>query len=419
MNFDDFLEMPIFISHLDVDFYKFPMGQMTFHRHPDNPTEWENFNRTKNEKITDSVSMDEIAEEFDAAKKVRFAKSELHYLRGTNEYSERMFKEDYLSFLADFQLGPYSLEETPAGECKTKVAGPWSRTTYWEIPALEIISELRARAYLKTLSKFERHAVFAEGIRRLHEKIKKLREHPDITIMEFGTRRRFLRGWQEYVVKVLKEELSDKQFLGTSNTYLAMKYDLLPMGTCAHEEDQGYAGIFYGTDQEIRDSMVKMRRDWWDEYGWGLSISLTDTFGSDFYFNYMPLEIARDWKGNRQDSGDPIKWTDKDLFFYLKHKVDSRDKMAVYSDGLDIDLIIDIHRYVALRLRDTYGVGTNLTNDLGIPALSHVMKLMRSNGHATPKLSDNVLKALGLPETIEKFKRIFYYTNTTSQQVRY
>lgn len=418
MNFDDFLEMPISVSLLDDDFYKFLMGQMTFHRHPLNPTEWESFNRTKTEKIADTVKVDDLEKEFDSARKLKCNKTELHYLRGTNEYSERMFKEDYLSFLENFQLGPYHLNKVDR-EYKVRVTGPWSETTYWEIHNLAIQNELRARAFLKKLSRFERHAVFAEGVRRLHGKIRKLKENPGLTFIEFGTRRRFLRAWQEYVVRTLKEELSEKQFLGTSNTYLAMQYGLLPMGTCAHEEDQGYVGIFYDSDQDIRDSLIRMRKDWWDEYGWSLSISLTDTFGSDYFFNYMPAEIARDWKGNRQDSGDPFQWTDKDLAFYLKHKVDSRNKMAVYSDGLDVDLMIDIHGYVAGRLRDTYGWGTNLTNDLGIPALSLIMKLMKSNGHRTPKLSDNLAKALGRPEDVERFKRIFGYTKTEYQEVRY
>lgn len=419
MNFDDFLEMPIVASLLDTDFYKHPMGQMVFHRHAGNFTGWETFNRTKNAvRIADTVSVDDLRRELNTARSLRYSRTELHYLRGTNEYSERMFKEDYLSFLADYQLGPYQLEEVD-GEYKVKVQGPWSATTYWEMHVLEIMNELRARAILKKLSRLERHAVFAEGIRRLHEKIKKLKANPGVTVVEFGTRRRFLRGWQEYVVRSLKDELGPKQFLGTSNTYLAMICDLLPMGTRAHELDQGYCGIYYGSDQQIRDALLRSHRDWWDEYGWGLSISLPDTFGSDYFFNHMPVELARDWKGSRQDSGDPFKWTEKILAFYSKYGVDSRGKIAIFSDGLDVDLAIGIHDHVAGRLKDTYGIGTNLTNDMGIPPVSLVMKLMRSNGHETPKLSDNVAKALGNPEAVKKFGQIFCYTNTGFQPVRY
>ena len=148
------------------------------------------------------------------------------------------------------------------------------------------------------MSAFEREAVFAEGTLRLREKIKILREHPDIVFTDFGTRRRFSRDWQYHVNEVLASEVR-AQLLGTSNTNVAMHYGLLPMGTSAHEMYMIMAGIMHGSDEEILASHNQVLKDWWDEYDWGLSVALTDTYGTDFFFRDMTEEQARNWKGLR------------------------------------------------------------------------------------------------------------------------
>ena len=191
------------------------------------------------------------------------------------------------------------------------------------------------------------------------------------------------------------------------------------MGTNAHEEDMAMSGIMHGSDDEIRNSHQKVLQEWWEEYGWALSIALTDTYGTDFFFRDMTYEQARDWKGLRQDSGDPFKFGDKAIAFYQQHGIDPREKLLVFSDGLDVDTIIRLADYFAGRIKVTFGWGTNLTNDLGFPAISIIIKLLESNGYGTVKLSDNLAKAMGKPEDIERFKRIFGYTGTTYEKVRY
>lgn len=410
--------MPIIESLLDVDFYKFTMGQVAFHRYRDVPGKSAFINRTRKVHIPKFVGDDELREEFDHMMTLRLGKSELHYLRGTNEYQERMFVEDYLDFLAGFRLPKYHLEKV-GDQYELEFPGKWSEFTYWETIALPVINELYYLHFMRKMSRFEREKVYAEGIKRLAEKIEILKKRPDITFTDFGTRRRFSREWQDYVVQTLANELPSTQFLGTSNTYLAMKHGLLPMGTSAHEMDMAYSGIFYGSDEEIRASHNKNLRDWWEEYGWGLSIALTDTYGTDFFFSDMAPEQARDWKGLRQDSGDPFVFVDKALVFYQKCGVDPRQKLIVFSDGLDIGTIVKLADYCKGKVKATFGWGTNLTNDLGFPTLSLVVKLMEANGHGTVKLSDNLAKALGKPEDVERFKHIFGYAGTYEEECKY
>jgi len=407
---------PIVKSLLDIDFYKFTMGQVIYKRYPDIPVKFAFKNRTKKVRLANHIDEENLRRELDNARSLRFNKSELHYLRGTNEYNERMFDEPYLQFLGDLELPPYKLEVSD-DDFRLEFEGKWSEVTYWETIALSIVNELYYRSLMKPLSGFEKDRGYATGIQKLAEKINILKGRPDITFCDFGTRRRFSRKWQDYVVRVLADELP-KQFLGTSNTDLANKYGLLPMGTCAHEMDMGLSGIMHGSDDEIRASHQKVLQDWWDEYGRGLSVALTDTYGTDSFYKDMTLQQAREWKGVRQDSGDPFEFVDKTLAFYDRCGVDPKDKLIVFSDGLEIDTILKLADYTD-RIKKTFGWGTNLTNDLGFPAVSIVVKLMESNGHGTVKLSDNIAKALGKQEDVERFKRIFGYTETMNKEVKY
>ena len=394
-------------SPMDIDFYKFTMGQVIFHKYRDVPVKFAFKNRTKGVKIGDLIEEEKLRRELDHARKLRFNKTNLHYLRGTDEYGDRMFKEDYLDFLEELQLPPYDLE-MKGGDVKLEFSGKWPEVTNWETISLSIVNELHNRGRMKDMSNLEKDNVYATGVQRLAEKVNVLKSRPDITFTDFGTRRRFSRNWQDYVVKKLHEELPKEQFLGTSNTYLAMKHGILPMGTCAHEMDMAMSGIMHGSDDDIRKSHQRVIQDWWDEYNWGLSIALTDTYGTDFFYNDMTQQQAKNWKGLRQDSGDPFKFIKKTEDFYDRCGINPKDKLIVFSDGLDINTITKLAD-TPTRFRKTYGWGTNLTNDLGLRPLSLVVKLVESNGYGTVKLSDNIAKAIGKPEDVDRFKRIFGY----------
>lgn len=411
---------PIINSLLDVDFYKFTMGNLIHDLYNNVPVKFTFINRTKGIKLANHIDEDELRRELDHVQSLRFNKTELHYLRGTTEYitdrSKRTFDDSYIEFLRNLKLPPYNLKKVD-DNYKLEFPGKWGEVTYWETIALSIINELYFRSFMEKLSEFQRDCVYATGVKRLSEKIDALKKRPDITFCDFGTRRRFNFEWQDYIVKTLAEELP-KQFTGTSNTYLAMKHNLLPIGTSAHEMYMGLSGIMHDSDDEIRSSHNKILQDWWKKYGYGLSIALTDNYGTDFFFKDMTPQQAREWKGLRQDSGDPFEFTDKVIDFYERCDVNPRDKLIVYSDGLDVDTIVKIQDYTD-KIKKTYGWGTNLTNDLGFKAMSIIIKLTESNGYGTVKLSDNIAKALGTKSDIEHFKEIFDYSGGVFKECRY
>lgn len=409
--------MPIFQSLLDIDFYKFTMGQVVFKRYPHVPVKYALTNRTRRVKLAEVIDENDLRRELDHVRTLRLSDEELDYLRGIDAYKPNLFCEEYLRFLRGLQLPAYHLEKAD-GSYQMEFSGPWAETIYWETIALAIVNELYYRALMAQRSEFERDVVYATGKIRLAEKIKILRRRPDIVFSDFGTRRRFSRPWQDYVIRVLAAELP-QQLLGTSNVALARKYGLLPIGTFAHEMFMVMSGMMHGSEEEIRASHNKVLQDWWEEYGWGLSIALSDNYGSDFFFRDMTPEQARQWKGLRHDSGDPIEFGEKAIAFYRRCGVDPREKLIVFSDGLDVETMVKIADHFAGRIKVAFGWGTNLTNDLGFDALSLVIKVAEANGHGVVKLGDNLAKALGTPEDIEHFKRIFGYTRTTYEELRY
>ncbi|MBU0646857.1 nicotinate phosphoribosyltransferase [Patescibacteria group bacterium] len=405
-------------SLLDVDFYKFTMGQLVFLKYPDVPVKYAFKNRTKRVKLVEIINENELRVELNHVRELRFNNSELHYLRGTNEYGERMFAESYLDFLKDLQLPEYHLEYDD-DTIRLEFVGKWSESIYWETIALAIINELYYRSLINQLSNFEYDMVFATGKINLAQKIQALRQQDlQIAFADFGTRRRFSRGWQYYVVKVLAEELPNHLF-GTSNTKIAMDYGLLPIGTAAHEMDMVMSGIMHNSNEEIRASHNQVLQEWWSLYGWGLSVALTDTYGTDFFLQDMTASQARDWKGLRQDSGDPFEFGEKVIKFYKNKGIDPKKKIVIFSDGLDVAIIIKLATHFRDRLKVSFGWGTNLTNDLGFSPLSLVIKTVEANGYGLVKLSDNIAKAIGKPEDIEYFKNIFGYAVALNQECKY
>ncbi|MFH1597862.1 MAG: nicotinate phosphoribosyltransferase [Patescibacteria group bacterium] len=411
---------PIIRTLMDIDFYKFTMGHLIFliPSYRRLRVKFAFRNRTPGVALADIMSEEALRWQLDQAMTLRFNNSDLHYLRGTNEYGRRMFDEQYLEFLRGYSLPSYHLERS-GDTYVLEFEGPWAEVTYWETIALAIINELYTQAMISGFSSFDQDVVMAEGRMRLADKISRLRAAPfDLTLSDFGTRRRWSRFWQEYVVRTLAEELP-RHLLGTSNTWLAMKLGLLPMGTSAHELPMAVSGLFHDSDEGILHSQMQVLDDWWELYGEGLSIALPDTYGTESFFRAMGEKRARDWKGTRQDSGDPFEIGEMTIAFYEGLGIDPKDKLLVFSDGLDVDTILALFERFQGRIRPTFGWGTNLTNDLGIKPLSLVIKVVESNGHGTVKLSDNLAKAIGTSDDVERFKHIFGYTKNTYTPVTY
>lgn len=412
--------MPIVTSLLDVDFYKFTMGQVVFRHFRDVNVVLRLQCRTPGADLVAFVDEDELRAELEAARELRLNNTELHYLRGTNEYGERMFSEDYLQFLRDLRLPQFFLSYHQ-GQMKLDFVGPWWQVMMWETIALSIINELYYRGMANSYapSGFEQETMNAGGILALSEKILYLRQHPELTFSDFGTRRRFSKAWQEYVVGTLADELP-KQFLGTSNVYLAMQHGLVPMGTSAHELFMVGAGVAKQDDDAIRESHNQMLLTWWATYGRGLSVALTDTFGSDFFFRDWAKrpEQAAAWKGVRHDSGDPFEFGERVIQFYKSLGIDPNDKVIVFSDSLTAERMIELHERFAGRIRTTFGWGTNLTNDICLPRLSLVIKPVVANGIGLVKLSDNLNKAVGTDADIARYRRIFDHGHNNKEECR-
>ena len=403
-----FPDEPIVQSLTDTDFYKITMGQFIFKYYRGVNVTFGFKNRTLTAKLARMIPEAQLREELDHVRTLQFTNTELHYLRGTNEYQDRMFKEPYIDHLKGFQAPPYELEYRGEDIFLT-FPGDWVDSSPWEIYGLEIINELYFRKLLKEHSIFNRDVIYAEGKKRLGKKIKRLKQNPQITFSEFGTRRRFSRDWQDYVVAALAEELPPSQFRGTSNTYLALKHGLLPMGTNAHELQMVIAGLSQSTDEGLRGSQNEMLKLWWKEYGEPLSVFLPDTFGTESFLKIVSPDMLRDWKGPRQDSGDSIVEGEQWIKAYKDIGVDSRTKLMVPSDGLELGLMLKIEKHFRDRLMVSFGWGTNLTNDLGFKPLSLVIKATTANGIGLVKLSNNPAKALGSPDDVARYKRVFGY----------
>ena len=403
---------PIISSLLDTDFYKFTMGQVVFLKCPGIRVKYRLTCRTKDAKLAKVIDLGRLREELDHVRGLRFGNSELHYLRGTNEYQERMFREPYLEFLRNFRLPEYHLEERD-GDLILEFSAPWAEAIYWEVPALAIVNELYYEAKMSPLTNFERDLVYAEGQRRLAEKLAMFRTRPKMSFVDFGTRRRFSRTWQRYVVKVFMEELGG-QFRGTSNVEISKDFNTEPRGTDAHERAMVLGGLAHaGGFEAFVASQKRVLADWEETYGLGLSIALPDTFGSQFFYDHvMSLEQAQTWKGVRQDSGYPKLFFTRTQAFYERCGITPevmKTKLFIPSDGLTVPRMLEVHDFVGGRMFDTYGYGTDAMNDLGLSPISIVIKPVEADGVGLVKLSDNPAKAIGERADIEAVKRLIGY----------
>ena len=406
------MDSRIITNLTDTDFYKFTMGQFAWKYFPDMTVTYGLKNRTKGVALTKIIDEGQLREELDHVRTLRFTNLELHYISKIFEYGRRMFSEEFINLLQEISLPEYFLDRD-GDNFRLEFNGPWHSAIYWETFALSIVNELYNRALTKDMTDFQRNLVSANGVVRLGKKIIEIKRFKDLTFSDFGTRRRYSRYHQDFIVGGLVEEFKGtKQFLGTSNVYLAHKYGVTPMGTSAHELFMIMAAIRSDSDESIRNSHNEVFSKWWELYRSGLSIALPDTFGSAFTFQTFPKVWLNEWRGFRQDSGDPERFAQKLINLYKKNGIDPRDKLLIFSDGLDIEKIKKLYLAFSGKIKCTFGWGTNLTNDVGFSPLSLVVKPIRANGHGLVKLSDNIAKAIGKPEDIERYKKIFNYDET-------
>ena len=384
-----------------LDYYKATMGQVEFQQYPDAEVTFELKNRAS-AKLSEFVSPDELSDRLDILR-AGWQPDETAYLASLqNQDGTAQFTPEYLDFLADNPLPPVDVALDDDGELAVHATGAWPLVTFWETVVMSELNELYFANKLATEGS-SIDELYREGDRRLDEKIAKLTARPDIKFSDFGTRRRFSYDWQKHVIERVATELPDN-FIGTSNIYLARVLGLKPIGTFAHELPMFYSAMADASEENPLNGHNRVLQDWDRTYKGDLSTALTDTFTTDFFFADFTPEQAESWKALRHDSGDPIEFGDRVIEFYENLDINPTNKTIVFSDGLDIDTIIELADYFKGRINVTFGWGTTLTNDLGVKANNFVMKAVNVNGTPTVKLSDAEGKHTGPSDKIELYK---------------
>lgn len=407
-------------SLFDKDFYKDTTGQVILKYHPDEIVTFELIVRSKGVKIAEVVSERELREALDYARSLRVRKTDLYYMRGIDLYERYMFKEPYLRFLESLALPPYDLKAED-GNFKLRFTGRWCEVTHWETIALAIISELYYRSVLRMVPEEDLEKIYQRAMDKLRWKLERVLQHPGIVIADFSHRRRHSFLWQKYVVKTCKETLG-KQFSGTSNTYLAFALDLVPIGTNPHEGPMVITAL-QDHDDDMRHAPYRFLEYWQETYGQGLRVFLPDTYVSEFFFENAPKWLLT-WKGQRQDSGLPIEEGERYMRWLEANGEDPAKHLTIFSDGLDVDPMIEIDQHFGARHPHAFGVGTLLGNDFRkcyshplLEPISMVCKVVEANGRPVVKLSNNINKATGPKKEIERYIRIFGSKSRSIQEV--
>ena len=412
---------PIVRSLIDTDFYKLLMCQSIFRNKPDTTVEFSLINRTKSVRLADLIDEGELREQLDHVRGLSLRRGESTWLRGNMFYGKRqMFRPDFMEWFEALRLPPYHLEKRD-GQYELTFEGKWPEVMLWEIPALAVLMELRSRAVLKDMRKFELQVLYARASARLWEKIERLRKLEHLKIADFGTRRRHGFLWQDWCVQAMQEGLGDK-FTGTSNCKIAMNRDIEAIGTNAHELPMVYAALARD-DAELAEAPYRVLADWHEEHDGNLRIILPDTYGTEGFLRNAPDWLAS-WTGIRIDSGDPGQAAEIAIRWWRDRGEDPRRKLVIFSDGLDVEKIEELYHQFLGRVKVSFGWGTNLTNDFrglvpndALAPFSLVCKAVTADGRPTVKLSDNPSKAMGPADEIARYKRVFGVGDQVAREV--
>ena len=398
-HFDEHRMQPIIQSLLDTDLYKFTMLQVVLHKFPQTHSVYHFRCRNLQDTEYPLVDiLDDLNQQLDLLCQLKFKEKELQYLR-----TLRFIKSDFVDYLELFQLKRRFIKASidEEGRLDIWVEGPMVQAMMFEIFVLAIVNEL----YFQRIRSDQ---VLEEGERRLKAKIELLKKYeteqdpndPPFLVSDFGTRRRYSLAWQTHVIEEFNKA-APHIFRGTSNVFIAMELGLTPIGTMAHE----FLQAFQALDVRLRDFQKSALETWVQEYRGDLGIALTDVVGMDAFLKDFDLYFAKLFDGLRHDSGDPYVWGDKAYTHYKKLKIDSKTKMLTFSDGLDLEKAWDLHNYFKDRFQVSFGIGTNLTNDMGQTPLNIVLKLVECNGQSVAKISDSPGKTMTDNDTFLAYLR--------------
>jgi nicotinate phosphoribosyltransferase len=402
---------PIVRSLIDTDFYKLLMCQSVHRNHPRTTVTFSLINRTSAVRLADLIDEGELREQLDHIRSLSLSRGESTWLRGNMFYGKRqMFTPAFMEWFEALRLPPYHLEKRD-GQYELTFEGSWPEVMLWEIPALAVLMELRGREVIKHMGRFELQVLYARAMTRAWEKVERLRALPDLKIADFGTRRRHSFLWQDWSVQAMIEGLGPK-FIGTSNCLIAMRREVEAIGTNAHELPMVYAALA-DTDDALAQAPYKVLADWHEEHSGNLRIILPDTYGTEGFLRRAPDWLAK-WTGIRIDSGDPATGAETAIRWWQDRGEDPREKLVIFSDGLDVEKIEDLYARFHGRVKVSFGWGTLLTNDFrglvpgdALAPFSLVCKAVAAEGRPTVKLSDNPNKAMGPLDEIARYKRVF------------
>lgn len=360
----------------DNDLYKFSVMHAIQRLYPWSHVRYEFINRGQTA-FPDGFDK-RLKEEVEKMANLRLTKEERRFIEKRCYFFDPVF----FDFLEGYRYNPAEIRISQnGGDLKITIEGYWYRTVLWEVPLMALISELY----------FKMSGVKPENINRAVEKAKSLTDL-QADYSEFGTRRRFSFDVQDKVVELLKSN-SGNNFKGTSNVYLAMKHNTIPIGTMPHEWFM-YHGALFG----YRAATSLSLDAWVKVYNGSLGITLTDTYTTDSFLKSFSLQQAKLFDGIRCDSGDPIPFIDKVIQFYQSNRIDPASKTIVFSDSLNIERVREIKSYVKDRIHDTYGIGTFFSNDVGAKPLNIVIKL----SHVKANPDEEYLRAIKLSDVTGK-----------------
>lgn len=418
---------PFVRSLMDTDFYKLLMAQYILKWNPSVHVAFDVKNRSSAKiKLLDVISEDALRAQLDHVKGLRFTPSELIWLQGNTFYGQTgIFTPEFISALRDLRLPDYHLARNAEGEYKLTFTGTWFEVTLWEIYALSILNEAKSRAAMRGMSKYELRVLYANATTKIVGKLKSLKAAGVPRISEFGTRRRHGFLWQRFVIEAMQEELGGA-FLGTSNALHAMQFGVEAIGTNAHELPMVEAALACINKPGNKDALFRSQYDvlekWQKTFGGNLLVALPDTFGSTQFLKNAPefFPDIRNWRGMRPDSKDPALAACELIAFWKNLGEDPREKLVLFSDGLDVEKMISLHAASKGEIRDGYGWGTLATNDFRgcdprggttldpISIVCKVSQVMTPEGAVSAvKLSDNYEKATGEPRAVNLYREVF------------
>lgn len=386
-------DTPVIQTLMDTDRYKLSMQKAFLHHCPEAHARYRF--KCRSQGVNIGRYADEIREQVLHLGTLSFSRRELDYLASLPSLAG-----DYIDFLREFRLESGFINvEARGAELVIEAEGPLVQVMPFELYLLPIIQEVYTRNEYPERGE-------TEACKRLESKISRIKVDPDggeFRYADFGGRRRESRAWHEYTVLRQAEELPGN-FIGTSNMWLAMKYDLTPIGTMAHE----YLQAFQALCPNLEHSQKAALETWIREFEGDLGIALTDVVGMDAFLRDLDPTFSKAFYGFRHDSGCPYDWTRKLVARLRELGADPKEKTAVYSDGLTIEAALELYRAFRDEITPMFGIGTHLTNDFGRPALNLVMKMVECNGRPVAKISDSPGKEMCEDEEyLSRLMRVF------------